>query len=56
MNICIGGLSSLNMLKLSLNSLSSSIPDSIGYLVSLTLLEIFDNALTGPLPTSIGQF
>jgi Leucine-rich repeat (LRR) protein len=43
-------------LDLADNSLSGSIPSSIGNLKSLSVLYLSDNKLSGPIPSSIGNF
>ena len=50
-----GGLTSLQMLDVSYNSLSGSLPSSIGNMKSLIHLRITNNKIGGPIPASFAR-
>ncbi|CAL5334536.1 unnamed protein product [Camellia sinensis] len=52
---CIGQLTNLNNLDLSLNHFNGSIPREIGKLKNLVEMNINGNILSGPIPSSIFQ-
>ncbi|EEF39415.1 receptor protein kinase, putative [Ricinus communis] len=51
----VANLSKLNILDLSVNKISGSIPQEIGMLRSLTYIDLSNNFLNGSLPPSIGN-
>ncbi|KAL6318474.1 hypothetical protein AAG906_041245 [Vitis piasezkii] len=47
-------LVSLNVLDLSMNRISGSVPENLGRLTSLNKLKLNENYITGPIPNSLG--
>jgi U-box domain len=51
----IGFLTTLTLLNMSLNSLTSSIPTELGHLSALTSLSLYNNSLTSSIPAELGR-
>jgi Leucine-rich repeat (LRR) protein len=51
----IGGMTSLEVLDLSLNSFSGDLPSEIGQLENIEELVLFSNGMNGTIPTELGN-